>query len=143
MAHTKSSDPKPAGVKPLFEKKWWIWVIGALCVLVILIYPSSSSGGKSSETSAVETPPVKPEKKPVVRTITRELYPVRWCEWVKLPGDVDFMIDAPGWWQLQYPDGTCTDRIAEKVRFLGTIHDSTFKILGEKGTAIITYEVPK
>lgn len=145
MAHTPSSSPKPSQLKE-YHKTWWLWTLVGACVVALLLYPLITSAKSGCCQSGVSAVPVKPEPsqpKPVVQTITRELDPERWCDWVKLPGGVDAMVGTPGWRQYQYADGTLSEVIpAGAVRFLGTIRSSNFQIKGAKGTAKITYEVP-
>lgn len=149
MANTPSS-PKPVKAKPLFEKKKWILIVGALFIVTIIFWPSGSSDGKSSGTPGTEKPKPVEQKVTVIKKV--QLDPEKWSECISLaelkPPEVSddarfrFQINAPKLYEIRDWTGKTlfARRDEEQAKeWLGDISSSTFRLLGE-GEAVIRIE---
>ncbi len=135
MARTSPSSAGGSKVEPL-RKSMLMRVVAAGLLVLLAGRVYIASGG-------TKNPAGNDKSRPVIKTETRQLDPEKWCDWVTLPGGVDFQVDSPGWRQYQWPDGGKSPILNDKVSYLGTIRSSTFQIRGQAGVATITYEAPR
>ena|SRR3989344_1491786 len=127
MAH------KAGPAKPLISTKVAVWglVIGLAFMFGSLIV----SNGASKTNGDSKTP-----KQPIVKVIEVELKEKEWTDWIRLESGDKWQIDAPGWVEYRFWDGTKRYVADKSTRWLGKINSSTFQLRGASGNAKITIE---
>ena len=112
---------------------WWVklLLLAAGAILFFAFVPMSCSCSGTSD-SKIE-----------IKTIKVQLDCCRWSDWIRLPPGTKFRVDAPGWHECYFWDGSRKKVENKNCDWMGDIPSSVFKLRGEKGEAIITYEICK
>lgn len=115
-----------------FGKSGWLWFL-----IIVLISGISFLGIKHEDKN---TGSKKVAEQSVIRYLEVDLRPDDWTDWIRLePGDA-WQLDAPGWIEYEFWDGT-KKYVPDKGNvYFGKIQNSTFRLRGTRGKAKITIE---
>lgn len=121
---------------------WWAKLLLLAAALILFsTFVSGGYSGKYSGCGGCSKSSEPSNELPNYKTIKFQIDCCRWSDWISLPPGTKFKVDAPGWHEYWFMDGS-KKRIENKdYEWLGDIPSSTFKLRGAKGEATITYEV--
>ena len=135
---------------PPAAKKFGLWCFGIAAVLLVIgVFAKYAVGcGNSTATTNVSAPSNPPDRQAGSAqtttgnelTIVVKLDCQEWSDWIKLPSNVRFQVDAPGWLEYCFWDGRKVMVSNKETKWLGSIPNNTFRIRGAPGEAKITYE---
>lgn len=116
---------------------WFLVVMAAVALLVAIGFAVSGD----SDTSPIGKSAM------ITKSLTVELRPDRWTEWINLPVGVNFRVDTKGWHRYEFWGGE--QRVVEKQkpgerpRWFGNVPGSIFRLKGEAGTATVSWDEPR
>ncbi len=119
-------------------------ILALLLIAIGIFWPFSFFSGNSTVATTSAAPSNSAPATTTSgneQTIVVKLDCKKWSDWIKLPPNVRFQVDAPGWLEYCFWDGRQVKVSDKETKWLGSIPNNTFRIRGAPGEAKITYEL--